>query len=322
MEVIAKSTLETAVAGTALNGICLIKGYSKKQTKTNKDYLDGQIQSGVVMGFKAWSGSSALTKMITEDYTNVPCFISGTIEEYQGTRSITIKDVTAVEGYTPDMFLESKYNKDSYVTAFKNMLNGALSDKGKEVYNLLFNDEILSRFSEEFAAMKYHDNCKSGLLAHTYKMLCLTGWVVQTYPNLFSEYDAEKKGLVASKDKVDLVYLGVALHDLGKITEMNYGVYQPNSFVGHTFFGAERVVQFKDKIVELYGETWYYELISVLLQHHGEFETPYKTVMAFVVHNIDKIESAFTGVAQKLETDVVIDSTGTKVFWDGSSLTF
>lgn len=322
MSVIAKSVLETANAGTQINGIALIKGYSKKQTKTGKDYLDGQIQSGTIMNFKVWSGSSAITKMMTEDYSNVPCMIFGTIEEYQGTRSMTITDVKAVEGYTPDMFLESKYNKDSYINAFNQTLNGVLSDKGKELFNLLFPEDVMQRFSEEFAGMSHHDNCKSGLLAHTYKMLCLTSWVVQTYPNLVSEYNQETNTLVKSTDKVDLIYLSVATHDIGKTLEMKFGVYQPNSFVGHTFFGAEKIVQLKDKIVELYGESWYYEFISVILQHHGEFETPCRTVMAYVVHNIDMIESMLTGLAQKMETGSTFDSTGVKVYWDNKYLSF
>jgi len=140
MEVISKTALETVVAGTLLSGVCLIKGYSKKTTKTGKDYLDGQIQSGSVLGFKVWSGSQAITKMMTEDYTNVPCYITGSVEEYQGTRSVTITDVRAVEGYTPDMFLESRYNKDSYVNAFKTTMLSSLSAKGQELYNMIFTE--------------------------------------------------------------------------------------------------------------------------------------------------------------------------------------
>ena len=321
MELLTKEFFEKSAVGTEFTRVALIKDYSKKVTRTGKDFLDGQLQFGQVVSFKVWSNSNAIRKMITEDYTNTPCAVSGVIEEYEGNRTITIKDVNAVEGYTPDMFFEVRYQQQAYVDALNNELNRVLSDKGKQVRDIVMTPEVCSRFYEEFAAMKYHDNCKSGLLAHTFKMVCILGWVVQTYPMLVMDYDEVNKKYVPSKDRLDLIYLGVVLHDIGKIIEMNFGTYQRNSFVGHTFFGAEMIAKHREEIVNLYGEDWYYQLASVLLQHHDEYETPCKTVLSFVVHNIDKLESTLTGLCQQMESSTMLDSTGARVKWDNKILT-
>ena len=56
----------------------------------------------------------------------------------------------------------------------------------------------MTRFKVEFAAMSHHDNCKGGLLAHTYKVLLLMKFVCRQY-----EAATTKRGT----DYTDLLYI-------------------------------------------------------------------------------------------------------------------
>jgi 3'-5' exoribonuclease len=101
----------------------------------------------------------------------------------------------------------------------------------------------------------------------------------------------------------DLLVLGVALHDVGKVIEMKDGVYQPNSFVSHRTFGAEFLMENKHAIVLNSSLNFYYQLLAVMQGHHGEFEEPAKTVVTQIVHLIDMLESGVTGLMDRIAAD-------------------
>ena len=274
----------------------LIKDYKIALTKNGKEYILGNIQSGMDMGFKAWGSSTAFTKLKKEDYQNVPTCITGTVDDYGGVISLVVENVQAVEGYTVDQFFPIKYNEEAYWNALVQQIQSRVSEKGMELCNtILFNnEELVKRFRVEFAAMSFHDNCKSGLLAHTYKVLSNMAHVIGQYQNIIN-----KDG--NPDDYKDLLYIGVLLHDIGKTVEMNFGVYQPVSIVTHKYLGLEFIYPYKERIIELYDEDWYYQLVSIMLQHHGSFEDPCRTVAAYIVHQVDVLDANMTLLSQKLE---------------------
>lgn len=315
MAVLNLGVLSDKVKGDILGGVVLIKDYSIKKTKNGKDYIDGVMQSGSVVKFKIWSGALC-DSFINEDYTGCICDISGGVDEYQGVKSLILHECVAVEGYSLSQFLEVKYNKEGYFNSFKTLLDNNLSDKGKQFLEELFykDEELVKRFTEEFCAKSHHDNCLSGLLAHSYKMVYILHYVLPMYKELL-HHEGESE-----EDRKDLLFIGVALHDIGKTKEMEYGVYQPNSSVSHRFFGAEWLAKNKDFIINLYNEKWYYDLVSVMLQHHGEYGDPCRTWVSYIVHNIDLFESRLQGFCQTMTESVVRSGSGDSVWLDNNNL--
>lgn len=318
MEVVAQSVLKSGKEGQPVNGIVLIKGYTVKLTKNGKEYIEGQLQSGTIVPFKAWGQSAAFTQLKNSDFSNCPSYVVGSFNEYQGTVSVIIDTVSAVEGYQASQFLEVKYPKEAYIQATMDLVRNSVSEKGYTLADkMLFSDaELMSRFSEEFAAMTHHDNCKSGLMVHTYKVLCLLAWVLQTYPQLLVD---ESGGV--SDNRKDLLVLGALLHDIGKTMEMQYGVYQPNSAISHRILGLDVLYKHRAEIESAYDEKWFRDLQSIIVEHHGEFGDPCKTVVSYVIHKVDMFDSVMTGLAQTIETSSVTDVSGTKVRIDGATLT-
>lgn len=312
MNIIPQDFLKGLTHGQGLNGIILIKDYSVQLTRTNKEYIVGKLQSGIEVPFKAWGSSGAFTRLKAEAYENVPAYIVATSDEYNGVMSIVLESVQAVDGYTPDQFFPIKYNIDAYWETLQKTVASGVTPKGMELCNkvLFENAQVADRFKVEFAARSHHDNCKGGLLAHTYKVVTMVRSVLAQYPGLSA------KAGVQDSDVRDLLYIGALLHDVGKVFEMSFGVYQPASVATHLFLGAELVAGFKDDIIAAYDEQWYYNLVSILIQHHGEFGERPKTVVAQIIHLIDVFDAHVTDIMQAVEA---VDGSGT-IRYEGSYL--
>lgn len=298
MNIISQETLKNGQNKNAVSGVILVNNYSTALTKNGKEYITGTLQSGIDISFKAWGNTNAFTELKNNDYNNVPSYISGTFDTYGGSVSIIVDTISAIEGYTPDMFYLIKYNMDAYLDALKQIVNKRLSEKGQKYANaILFdNKEVLDRFKVEFAAKSHHDNCKSGLLAHTYKVCGNLNHLFNMYPNIIKKANEENPS-----DFQDLCMLGALLHDIGKIYEMEYGVYQPVSRVTHRYLGVELITPYKEEIIKDYGEIWYYDLVSVMLQHHGEYGDDCKTLCSYIIHEADNLDAKFTLIDQLLD---------------------
>lgn len=303
MNIITQEQLRTLTGGQNISGIVLIKEYSIQLTKNGSEYVTGVLQSGTDKPFKAWSNSSAFRELKNAAYENVPAYIVGNGDDYGGQTSIVLNSVQAVDGYTPDQFFPVKYNIEAYWEALRNLVASEVTPKGLELCNkILFNNPNISdRFKVEFAARTHHDNCKGGLLAHTYKVVALVASIVKQYPTLISGAGATSEAHTPNSDFHDLLCIGALLHDIGKIYEMNFGVYQQASCVTHKYIGSEMVAEFKKDICEAYGVEWYYNLISIMLQHHGEWGEQPKTVWAQIVHYADAYEAKLMLLAQAME---------------------
>lgn len=292
--------------GDAVSGIILLKDVVRATTKNGKPFFHGSVCSGTDVSFKAWDNSEAFKMLEREDLAGKVVYISGNWNEYMGVFSIILDTVMTnaeLVAIDPMNFIESKYNIDAYWSGLQNIMKSTLTEKGMLLANkfLFENEEVANAFKVEFAAKSHHDNCKAGLLAHTYKVC----YLMQVTLNLYKD--------IVDKD---LVMLGVLLHDIGKIKEMHMGVYQPCSKVTHRFLGIEMLD--KDLIVENYGEDWYYELVSIMLQHHGEWGDPCKTVSARLVNLVDEFEAKAMLIKQAVD---ISDNCGT-INIDGQYLSY
>lgn len=298
MNIITQDQLKNLTGGMAIDGIVLIKDYSVQLTRNGKEYIAGRLQSGTDKPFKAWGSSAAFNSLKNEAYENVPTYIRGSGDEYGGTISLILDSVQAVDGYTPDQFFPVKYNADAYWEALKKLVSTRVSAKAMDICNkILFENQTVSdRFKVEFAGRSHHDNCKSGLLAHTYKVTSTVASVIQQYPAITSRDGVTEQNLV------DLLLVGALLHDVGKIYELEFGVYQPASCVTHKYLGSELIAEYKAEIIAAYDELWYYYLISIMLEHHGQYGEPPKTVWAQIIHIVDMFDSQLTDMMQAIDS--------------------
>lgn len=290
MGVITCEMLKGATKGQTVAGLLLCRSYSIALTKAGKEYIQGTMQSEVEMPFKAWGNSEAFVSLKNNDYVGQVCNIQGHFDDYGGSFSLIIEDINAVADIDISQFLANKYDVEGYWKNLISLVQQNVSAKAFEIakQNLFENPNVIDDFKNEFAASSHHDNCRGGLLAHTYKVVYYVLSSLVMYPTLIS-----------SADEKDILILGALFHDIGKIKEMKLGTYQACSKVTHRYIGIEMID--KSSFVEAYGEDGWLELVAIFLQHHGDYEDKCRTVLAYIVHKADCFDADMTYLIQAKE---------------------
>ncbi len=313
MQLITRDILHSAKNGAAFRGVIFCSWYSVAHTKTNKEYIMGDLMAGDIIQFKAWDSSLAFKSLRGSDLSGKPLSVSGTFSEYNGVMGVVLDSVAEVQGYSEEQFLPVKYDVGAYWAGLISYIDNNVSEGCSGLaHKILFdNVEYADRFKLEFAASHHHDNCMSGLLAHTYKVVITVGWILNIYGGLLNVPDKGKFK--------DTVLLGALLHDLGKTKEMKTGVYQSVSSVTHRYLGLEMVQPFREDIVSVLGEDMWYNLVSIFLQHHNEFDDKCRTLASRIVFEADYLDSKLTGLVQALEQPSE-STAGKRVKFDGNWL--
>ncbi len=314
MTEITKEMIDKGVDKQQIEGLCLVQTYKTDKTKNGDNYINGNLMVKGIVPFKVWNNSSAYSEFANYEYKGQVVNIVGTINVFNGQKSIIISSVTAINDVPAENFLEEKYDMNYYFDLYTKLLQKKCSPTGMELMQkfILGNQELINRFKIEFAASSHHDNCKSGLLAHTVKVVNNMAYIINMYPDLVKGNDDK-----ATQNNIDLLMIGSAVHDIGKIDELHLGGYTSRSRVTHRILGLEYIFPYKDWIVEKYGMEWYDNLCSIIVQHHDEFDDKARTVWAYLVHKADLLDAEMTLVQQlKAESD------GTKIKVDGRYLEF
>lgn len=293
-------------------GIVLLKNYSQGSTNSGKPKYTGTIANIDETKFNVWSNSSAfeyLYKLPITSQSHV-VWIGYSLSKY----GLVINTMKSIDGFNPDAFEYHKYSAKQKAAEFVSVLKmSGISENAmsviRAVYHMDYNDIVSKRIVREYAAYSHHDNCATGLLAHTTKCILLYSGIKSSYSFLTDETTN------------DLMVISLALHDIGKIYEMHDGVYQDYSFITHRGLGIEHLLPYKHMIVELYNEEFFYMICSVILQHHGEYGENPRTVYAMIVHMIDDLEAQLTSIDNLLQNgEITRDSAGAKIKYNGTYL--
>ena len=296
MEIITKEMLENGKNDMSINGVILVKDCSFQTTKNGNLYISGTLQSGKIMPYKMWGGTTAFASVSPEDpLSNAVCNIKGKFSEYNDMMSIIIDSFEVIPNADIAPFLESDYNAEPLLNSLVSLLKKNLTANGFELIERIFlsDEELMKRFINEFAAMSHHDNCRSGLAAHTLKVCRILCSLLPMYKNILSNENGEQ-----DPQKKDLLLIGALLHDIGKTVEMYYGVYTKESFVTHRIIGLEFLLKHKDEFLLYYNEEWFRHLEAIMSQHHDDYGEPCKTVYSFIIHQVDELDSMLTLVNQ------------------------
>lgn len=280
-----------------VSGISILSSYSVQTAKNGKNYYNGTLKAQGNLEFKVWGGK-LYDQLESEDYQGVPVYVEAEVNVWNDTKSLILKKVVAVD--VADLGIDitpldpTKYDIAANEKEFYALLKAELSPNGFELFKKIYN-RIRKEFRSEYAAVKIHDAYRGGLLAHTLKVLKVLQFIWETYPNIRENMNK------------DLVFIGLAVHDMGKIMEYNNGTRTDIAFATHNFLGQEILFEFKEDIIkgfevtmkpvndiqfiEPFGADFYYRLQAIIQQHHGEFGEPCHTVESYLVHLVDMFES-------------------------------
>ncbi|MEC2463885.1 HD domain-containing protein [Bacillus cereus] len=279
----------------AINGVVWIHGY-KRAPKKNKTGFYGMgdcyVKGGEKIAYRIWDNK--LMDMMEQAVKQAgnTFFIEfeaeGNVFNGQFSLSITKIYFPKQENYNTTDFMVVNLNAGQLSEKVNRLLSNRVSPNALRIVGSVMEGEIGNRFASEFAGMHMHDAEPVGLLHHTTKMLEILDLVMIQHKN----FGLDSNG-------VDLLYVGVFIHDIGKIKELNNGLYTDIAIATHRFLGAEMLFPHKDLIVKMYNELFYYNLISIITQHHGQYEERPRTLYSYIVHLIDNLEAQMTIVDEK-----------------------
>lgn len=282
MQLVTKKEIAAKEDGFVIKSLALLQSMERRLTKSGSPYYCGNLQMVGTIPYKVWNNSAAFNFMDTADKQSGIVEIDSTVNIYSGQLSLVISSIRwgSPEGLTEADFYESVYDSKKYMGMLRSQLQTKCSPEAVLVFELLMK-KYEQRFVEEFAAISHHDNCRNGLLAHTVKVMKIAN-VLAMYKNLME------------KITPDVLYVGCALHDIGKIIEYNCGtISETGKKVSHLTIGIEMLYEVKEEIVKLKGEDFYYDLCSIISQHAGEWSDRPRTVAAYVVNAVDSLEANF-----------------------------
>lgn len=308
MKILVKNDLLTMHDQEKVQGYVYIKNYSVQPTKNGGSYIGGNLEAKGSLPFKVWSSAGCFAKMSSNNYNETICMVDAKVNVYGGSYSLVLEGCRAVDmrnfEYEVSDFYQEKYNAESYWNNLCATLKKHLSENAYKVFEIVVSGDVKDAFMKEFAAISHHDAYASGLLAHTTKVVKLAT-VVKMYPEIVR--------IVGN----DLLFLGSALHDIGKTREYRNGVMSDEGKrVSHLTSGILMLEVHRNEIEELMGIDFYIDLLSVISQHHGEYADHPRTVAATVINQIDCLDSHLTTLNEMLEGC----EKGTQIVFGGDKL--
>lgn len=318
MDIITIEKLKSLQKGEMCKGIILLKNYQKCTAQSSGNtYIKGLLHSKADFQLIVWNKSVPFQMMCDyqDSLINRVVEVEFEVIDFAGKLSASLSHLRPVDGISEDEFLEIKYPIKGYQKKTLEFLQENLSEDAYKLFCKIFEvdtgeESVWERFSRAYAASTHHDNCRSGLLAHNYKLLLLAKRMVTLYPWL-GKVDQEDK--TKSQTELDIFYLSTISHDIGKIDEMYDGVYMPDSFITHRILGLEYLFKYKEDIERVLGHRGYLMLQSVMVGHHDDYGDKAKSIYAKVVHKIDELDALLTGIGQELEASIMETSAGKSI---------
>ena len=236
----------------------------------------------------------------------------GRVENYKGNRQFIIDGVRAVEpgSFDPAEFLPaSPHDVDVLWNQIKERLRQVKHRDLLALVGKFVNDpEFVRDFKRAPAAVQLHHAYVGGLVEHTYNLLRLAEAVCPLYPHVSS----------------DLVYVGIFLHDAGKVRELRYDTNfeytSEGQLIGHI---SQCLLWVHDKCREIERESGTPFppdietcLKHLILAHHGKYEfgSPRlpATAEAIMVHYLDNLDAKLAMIFEAIaaDNDAASDWTG------------
>ena len=270
--------------GDQVAGLVYIQSYTDSVTKDGRPYFNGVVQCQGNVSFKVWSNALCFKKFETEDFREKIVYVEGTVDLFNGV-ALKLNKIAIPDNcqFTVFDFFEEKYDVSVLCDELFQMFHEHCSEEAMEVFRLLTHDDMTKDvWLDEFAAIGHHDAVRHGLLAHSTKVARIMGFITNMYPNI---HDALGD---------DLIFVGSALHDIGKCWEYhNGGMSRDGEYASHLSLGIVLVSKYQADIERLKGHEFYMNLLSIVSQHHGAHGENPRTLIAYLIHVIDALEANF-----------------------------
>ena len=269
--------------------VFLIKSKDLRRTTQGSLYIHAVLtdRTGEMVA-RAWQASESMFNALPEGGF---IRLKGRVESYKGNLQFIIEAIRTVEESEIDVgdFLPRTKKDIDVMWARTQEILGDIKHPAlvELVKEFLADDDLMTRFRKAPAAMTMHHAFVGGLLEHTLNVLELAVRVIPLYPEL----------------SLDLVVMGVWLHDMGKAAELACDraieYTDQGQLIGHITLVYSWIERKADAVAERTGEPFPEQikwcLQHIVLSHHGryEFGSPKLPAIpeAIAVHHLDNLDA-------------------------------
>ncbi|MCL1802794.1 MAG: HD domain-containing protein [Eubacteriaceae bacterium] len=274
----------TLVSGEHIERVFAVRRFDEKTAKNGKPYLD------IVFFDKHNEISAKLWDLGEHDVNRLrDCLfmlVRGYVETYNNHLQIRIEGLEEAKPAGEELeglITLAPYPPDRMYAKIVEII-GALPNEDLSRLVIAIYSDHESELMYYPAAKSYHHTTKGGLLHHVYTMLRCASPLCSIYPLI---------------DK-SLLYAGIALHDIGKLAEMEsseYGIVKSysveGSLMGHLTSGLVLIDRYGEKLG--INQDKLLLLKHMVLSHHGNASygspKPPMIIEAEMLHYLDVIDS-------------------------------
>ena len=280
-----------------------------KQVRSNRqgsDYLLLQLmdRTGQVSGLRWNAGQSLYETFQKGDFLRV----LGNTQLHNGVLQILVQDFEAVH--------PSKVNHEDFSRSDPGEIEQCLSELKSKLASVknphlrrlvtayMSDEQLLDKLRRAPAGIKTHHAYEGGLLRHVLDLMRIAEAVAPNYAQL----------------DVEMLLVGVFLHDLGKLEELTYdgdlGYSDPGQMLGHLVQGAieleRRALQVQRETGQAIPDEVLWRLQHMIVSHHGQLDhgspkVP-MTIEAIVLHYLDDMDAKVNAATELIESDRNTDS--------------
>ena len=278
--------------GEQVECFLLIKSSTKGIASNGKPFLTLilQDQSGEIEA-KLWDVSQEDEhKYVAEHIVRV----QGEIHHYRGRNQLKLKKIRSKDENEPisigDLLETAPLKQEEMISKITTAIFEMKNPNIQRITRHLLNKHK-EAFLQYPAATKNHHEFVSGLAYHVVSMLDLAKAISNLYPSL---------------DK-DLLYAGVILHDLGKVTELSGPISTTytveGNLLGHISIMVSEIKKAAEEL-NIEGEE-VMVLQHLVLSHHGKLEwgSPKQPIIkeAEILHHIDNVDAKMNMLDRALQ---------------------
>lgn len=293
--------INTLADGESIEEIFLL---TERQLRANRNadlYLLAQLRdrTAQISGLLWNISEDSVAHINAGDYVRV----RGKVQSFQGNLQIILTHITSVdinEVDPADYIPETDHDAEQLFVRLREILL-AIDDPHLRTLMecFLIDDEILNGLALAPAGVKLHHAYQGGLLVHIVNVLETAQRIGDLYP----------------KVNLNLLLVGIFLHDIGKLRELGYetsfSYTDEGQLLGHLLLGVEMLNEKLPLVEQMLGEPFPREtalrIKHMILSHHGsyEFGSPKlpMTPEAIALHHLDNLDAKTNEFMNIIESD-------------------
>lgn len=285
---------------------------SQKQLRPNRN---GNLYLQVELSDRTGSISARMWNASDSDYRNFDdgdfVRVEGTTQLYQGALQLIAANICKAryEEVDPADFMPlTPAEIDRLAVRLGELLRSMNNPQLVALAEcFLMDDQFMKRFMRSPAGIKNHHAYIGGLLEHVVNLMEVVHRVADLYPSI----------------DPDVMLMGAFIHDMGKVTELNYergfSYSDEGQLIGHVVMAVSMLEGKVAEAEKLSGESISEELVlrlkHIIVSHHGEYaygspKLP-MTLEAVALHHLDNLDAKIHSFNQQMRDDPNVESAWT-----------